>query len=79
MHQIELEESTRGGWNEVILEWGLQHLPYSGRPGRAETEQMPTSSPQLCHVPARHTSQERVSAALLSLAAVKLTRSQDSP
>lgn len=78
MHQSELEESTRGSWNKEILEWGLQHLSYSGRPGKAETEQMPTSSPQLCHIAAREASRERVSAALLPPAAVKLARSQDS-
>lgn len=43
MHQMELKESTRGGRNEVMLEWDLQHLHYSGRPGRAETEQMPSA------------------------------------
>lgn len=53
MHQIELEESTGGAWNEVMLEWGLQHLPYSGRPGRAEAEQMLGSSHHLCHIAAR--------------------------
>lgn len=78
MHQSELEESTRGSWNKVTLEWGLQRLPYSGRPGKAETVQMPTASPQLCHVAAREASWERVSAALLPPAAVKLARSQDS-
>lgn len=78
MHQSELEESTRGSWNKVILEWGLQHLPFSGRPGKAEIVQMPASSPQLCHVAAREASRERVSAALLPPAAVKLARSQDS-
>lgn len=78
MHQSELEESTRGSWNKVMLEWGLQHLPYSGRPGKAETVQMPTSPPQLCHVAAREASWEWVSAALLPPAAVELTRSQDS-
>lgn len=75
---MELEESTRGGQNKAMLEWGLQRLPYPGRPGWAETERMPTSSPQLCHVAAGQASRERVSAALCAPAAAKLTRSQDS-
>lgn len=75
---MELEESTRGGQNEVMLECGLQRLPDSGRPGWAEAEWLPASSPQLCHVGARQALWERVSAALLAPAAAKLTRSQDS-
>lgn len=62
----------------MMREWGLQRLPYSGRLGWAETERMPTSSPQLCHVAARQASREQVSAALLAPAAMKLTRCQDS-
>lgn len=78
MHQMELKESTRGGRNEVMLEWDLQHLRYSGRPGRAETEQVPSSLPQLCHTASGQASLEQVSAALLSPSAVKLTKNQDS-
>lgn len=74
---MELEESTRGDQEGVMLEWGLWRLPYfGGRQGRGGTGAQFLAL--LCHVAARQASLEQASAALLSPAAVIHTRNQDS-